>query len=213
MLLAMDAWAPVAQTLAWIIFLGIVLHRGAARLGSIADAFRERIAKGAGVKASAGPRGLDFELSQDNSSLTPVAPPGSSTGDSSPKSLPEWTHQREEMGRTQRGVHLAHTLAPSSKPGQAFDLYVYLVGWGRDRFEKPNDLSDVTSAEFYLGPAWNDRVVTVSGGQSKVGFRTSAYAPALCICRVTFSDGATAILSRYLDFEMGRAIGATAWSK
>ncbi|MEW1951961.1 pYEATS domain-containing protein [Terrabacter sp. NPDC080008] len=156
-----------------------------------------------------GPGGLSLELSERNAALTAVPPADTDDARTDATPHPDWTKERTEVAARQRGVHIAHTVAPSNKRGQEFDLYVYLVGWRRDRFGNPNDLSDIAFAEFYMGPAWGDTVIRVEGRKSKIGFRTASHAPALCLCRVTFTDGYQAVMSRYLDFEMGKAISIT----
>jgi len=206
----MNAWAPVVQTLIWVAFLSTLLYAGRAQVSSIATALRDRVAAGAGIKAT-GPVGLSLELTHENAQLTPVPPAGTQPSGGLDAARPEWTEDRATLGKNQRSVHIAHTLAPSKIAGQEFDIYVYLVGWGRDRFGLPTDLRDVAKAEFYMGPAFGDQVIDATMSLGKIGFRTSAYAPALCLCRLTFTDGATAILSRYLDFEMGNAVSRTAW--
>lgn len=140
------------------------------------------------------------------SSITGTVTPPIDSASGKDGGLPEWTKHRQAMGAAQRGVHIAHTVAPSITPGLGYDIYAYLVGWGRRRFGLPNDLSDVVRAEFYLGPAWDDEIMQVERRRGKIGIRTTADVPALCIARIEFEDGKTAILSRYLDFEMGEAI-------
>lgn len=122
--------------------------------------------------------------------------------------LPEWTLGRRNIGVDQRGVHLAHLLAPTREPGQEWEIFIYLVA-GAERtaaYGMPGDVSDVASAEFYLGHMWGERTTTVTWtrDRSHLGIRTTAYAPVICLCRITFRDGHTAVLSRFIDFEMGR---------
>ena len=61
----------------------------------------------------------------------------------------------------------------------------------------------MTKAEFFLGQYWGNRVIAAMAGAQYIGITTSAYGPFLCVARVRFRDGGTAILSRYIDFEMG----------
>jgi hypothetical protein len=102
-----------------------------------------------------------------------------------------------------RGTSSWHTLRPSSKKGQLFDIAIYLVPHrSNDPRHRRDDLSDVTKAEFFLGQYWGNRVIPATAGAQYIGITTSAYGPFLCICRVRFRDGGTAVLSRYIDFEM-----------
>lgn len=195
----------------WISFWLALFLFSRRPLTNLVDSIRRRITSGAGLKVTV-PSGLSVELRASNQDLPAVPPTGVRFDTrSEPRSLPDWARERQAIGRQQRGVHLAHTLAPSDAPGQIYDLYVYLVGWARDRFDLPNDLTDIARAEFYLGPAWRDEIILAESNGGRIGFRTSAYAPALCLCRVTFKDGHTTLVTRYLDFEMGQAVGKLPW--
>lgn len=57
----------------------------------------------------------------------------------------EWNDRRNAVYEEHRNVFLTHTISPSSKPGQSFDVFIYLI---RHRSE---DFSDVVVAEFFLG--------------------------------------------------------------
>lgn len=202
----MDAWAPVVQTLLWVLFLSGLLIFGRRRIAAIAEAIRLRVADGSALKAT-GPAGLSVELSARNADLQTAAPASHHPAPPIQGGLPAWTTQRQRLGEEQRGVHLAHTIAPSAGTDQEYDVYVYLVGTRREAFGQPSDLSDVKYAEFYLGHAWSDTIYKVDPRPGRrIGIKTSAYAPVLCVARVVFSDGHVATISRYLDFEMGEAI-------
>lgn len=109
------------------------------------------------------------------------------------------------MGAEQRGIHLVHVVAPSEGSDRSFDVFTYLYGWNRARFDNPQDLSDVSKAEFFLGPLFTpDRVTVDNTGGTRIGFVTTIHVPALCLCRITFKDGHVAVVSRYLDLESGK---------
>lgn len=87
-------------------------------------------------------------------------------------------------------------------------MFIYLVA-GAERtsaYGLAADVSDVESAEFYLGHMWGERITTVTWTRDRdhLGIRTTAYAPVICLCRITFRDGHTAVLSQFIDFEMSR---------
>ena len=71
-----------------------------------------------------------------------------------------------------------HVLVPSKKPGQKYDVYIYLIK------HKTTDMSDIDYAEFFFGHMWGNKVFKESGGNGRIGVSTSAYGPFLCICRV-----------------------------
>jgi hypothetical protein len=114
--------------------------------------------------------------------------------------LPAWTQEREALYRTQHDLFLAHTVRPSRRANQRFDVAIYLVGaHGTD----PTAI--VERAEFYLGRYWGNQVIPGlnMGPRTKIGMTTSCFGPFLCICRVVLKGGGgQLILSRYIDFEM-----------
>lgn len=120
------------------------------------------------------------------------------------ESIPDWTERRTGIYRTNRNVFLAHTLRPSAKKGQEFDIAIYLIPHrSNDPRYRREDLSDVVRAEFFLGVYWNNRVFDSTSKQGMIGMTTSAYGPFLCLCRVHFDDGESIVMHRYIDFEMG----------
>ena len=102
-------------------------------------------------------------------------------------------------------VQLAHVLAPSEREGQDFEIFIYLVR------HKPHDLykasfKDVKSAEFFLGSYWGNEIFEAARVGDTLGIRVAAYGPFLATCKLTFSDGRTRMIYRYIDFEMGEAL-------
>ncbi len=109
--------------------------------------------------------------------------------------------------RNARSLFLVHVFQPSKTPGQKYDVSVYLM---RDvRGDAPNQVTgfeDVEKADFDFGEGWPG-VFPVSNEGGHVGVNTSAWGQFLAVCRVTFRAGEggesqTAILHRYIDFEM-----------
>ncbi len=114
----------------------------------------------------------------------------------------EWNVRRNVIYADHRNLFLTHIIRPSSKPGQTFDVFIYLIR------HKSDDLSDIQVAEFFLGPYWENKVFPAVESNGFIGISTSAYGTFLCICRVTFQDGAHLYLERYIDFESQRTGGA-----
>lgn len=201
----MSEWVPLVQTLVWVALILFVLYVGRGNWGRILGAIERRISQGDDMTVS-GPLGLSAQLKRASQGVPRLTPgdevaeqPSSATA--GPESL---TVLRQHLGEGQRGVHLVHVTAPSEQAGQRYDLFAYLYGWNRSRFGLPDDLSDIDRAEFYIGPLFNPSSVTVENhGRARIGFITAAHAPALCLCRITFTDGHQVVVSRYLDFEAG----------
>lgn len=114
----------------------------------------------------------------------------------------EWNLRRNTVYEDHRGLFLTHVIRPSSKPGQTFDVFIYLIR------HKSEDLSDVRVAEFFLGPYWANKVFPAVEQNGFVGISTSAYGNFLCICRVTFTDDTHIYLERYIEFETQRTGGS-----
>jgi Domain of unknown function (DUF4062)/prokaryotic YEATS domain len=130
-------------------------------------------------------------------SLVRVSDPAtgaSATADSGALSTTAWNEHRYTRYKSSRDIFLVHALAPSKEPGQLFDIFVYL------QRHKNKDFADVKSAEFFLGPYWENRVFEVVNKGSPMGIAVSAYGEFLCVCRVTFTDGSHVFLDRYINF-------------
>jgi len=121
-----------------------------------------------------------------------------------PRSVRDWTDVRVGVYRDNRNVFLAHTIRPSKKPGQLYDIAIYLIPHrSNDPKYRRSDLSDVVEAEFFLGGYFDNQVFRVNNRGGVIGITTSAYGPFLCTCRVSFTDEERLMLNRYIDFEMG----------
>lgn len=118
-----------------------------------------------------------------------------------PETPGEWNDRRNAIYAEHRRLFLTHVLQPSSKPGQSFDIFIYIVR------HKSDDLSDIRYAEFFLGPYWENQVFAATERNGFIGISTSAYGTFLCVCRVTFHDGSHVYLDRYIDFEALRTGG------
>ena len=113
-----------------------------------------------------------------------------------PLASEDWVSLRDGLYGQSRDVFISHVLSPSATPGQLFDVLITLTRHGA------GDMGDVYGAEFFLGKYWGNQVFPVrnTGDGRPIGIWISAYGPSLCVCRVTFTDGYQATISRYLDF-------------
>lgn len=108
-------------------------------------------------------------------------------------------NERSGIYEACRGIFIAHVLQPSKDATQEFDIYIYLIR------HKSADFSDVVDADFFFGHYWGNRIFTAQRSNGVIGVQTSAYGPFLCTSHVTFTDGQTITIHKYIDFEMGRA--------
>lgn len=197
----MDDYVPLFQTLSWILFIGVLLLIFKGKVEPLFDAVAYRL-RHSRIK------GRGFEIGEDLRRLPDVASPAGSGAGSPGAQLgvgvigeDVLASTRESIYRDTRGVFLAHSLQPSQRPGQEFDIFIYLIR------HRSTDFSDVSRADFFLGKHWGNKVFQVHPtSREPIGIRASAFGTFLCICRVTFTDGDEAILHRYIDFEMGRAL-------
>jgi hypothetical protein len=103
---------------------------------------------------------------------------------------------RNQLYEASNGVQLVHTMAPSKHHENYWDILVYLTRHQSD------DLSVVDYAEFFFGKYWGNEIFKVPKQDDFVGVLISAYGPALCTCRIVFTDRQEVMLNRYIDFEM-----------
>jgi hypothetical protein len=107
--------------------------------------------------------------------------------------------EREQYYQPNRLLILVHRIVPSEQQGQLYDILIYLV---------PHPSSDATLAgvkkvEYYFGKSWGQNVFASDDRAHGFAIATSAYGPFVCTAEIFFSDGHTAMVSRYIDFEMG----------
>jgi hypothetical protein len=108
-------------------------------------------------------------------------------------------NEREKYYGPNRRIFLVHRLAISKEPGQLYDVELYLIP------HKDATLACVARAEYYFGPYWGEKVFVSIDRPQAFSISTSAYGPFVATAEIVFTDGATAIVSRYIDFEMGPA--------
>ena len=184
----MDAWIPLIQTIAWIALILFGAYKFKNHIDGLLSAIRLRVAQGAKIKV--GP----VELGEDLKSLERVKP----SHKPAPPSEDDWSTERNSIYQRNRGFFLAHVIEPSSKHGQEYDIFIYLVRHKSDTFD------DIDFAEFFLGSYWGNEVFCEKPKGRKIGISTAAYGPFLCTCKITFKDKESVSISRYIDFEMGR---------
>ena len=97
-----------------------------------------------------------------------------------------------------RDIFLVHTISPSLDPDELYDIQIYLVP------HKSATLAYVQSVEYYFGKYWHNRIFIATNRSTGFLVSTSAYGPFVCTAEIQFTDGEFAMLSRYIDFEMGQ---------
>lgn len=113
----------------------------------------------------------------------------------------EWQRledMRVKFYQDNEGLFLVHRWKPSTIPGQVADISIMLA----QHRDGPLNRQEVASVEYQLGPMFFvDRVIKTNVSEN---FRldVSAYAPMLCLAKVTFKTArAPLYLTRYIDFD------------
>lgn len=125
-----------------------------------------------------------------------------------PSSPSGWQSERAAEYTRTDGFMLVHVYRPSLEPGQAFEVFIFLVRH-RTGSEGPpqRDFSEILTAEFFFGASWGNEIFTIPNSGGLLGVRTHAWGTFLATCRLTFTDSARPpiVLHRYIDFEMATA--------
>jgi hypothetical protein len=104
---------------------------------------------------------------------------------------------------SQQGYFMTHVLGPATQPNQKFSVAIRITP------HRTPSLG-VTSAAFFLGRAWGNRVIQGQRGiDGRFGMVTEAYGPFLALCSVEFTDGSRILLDHYCDFDMGSLLATT----
>ena len=76
-----------------------------------------------------------------------------------PQTNEERIKQRHEKEKETKEIYLVHVIKPSERPGQTFDVFIYL----KEHWKKGRELglADVSYAEFFLGRYWSNKIFKV----------------------------------------------------
>lgn len=136
---------------------------------------------------------------------TPGGPAAVAEKNLVPSEAAPWTVERAREYQRTNNLFLVHVYKPSTRPGQLYDITIFLMRHVRG--PQPNQVEgfdDVEKAEFFFGESWGNQVFAAHNDGSFVGVSTSAWGTFLATCRVTFKGPTKppVILHRYIDFEM-----------
>jgi hypothetical protein len=192
---ALSEYVPLFQTLLWIVLIGVTMKMFYRECRGLLEAVRKRVERGSSLKAGPVELGEDLrELENIDTNQNAL----SSLSEATVSETNSWENRRNQVYEKSRDIFITHVISPSEMPGQKYDIFIYLIK------HRSTDFSDVSYADFYFGKHWGNRVFREEAHNGLIGVRTSAFGAFLCICRVTFKDGSTIELSRYIDFEMSR---------
>lgn len=104
---------------------------------------------------------------------------------------------RTSLYKDSRGLQLVHTLSKSSADQQLFDIEIFIVP------HKEASVKGLSKVSYFFGSYWSNKSFETSNRFNGFLVSTSAYGSFLCTAELTFTDGTSTLLSRYIDFEMG----------
>jgi hypothetical protein len=104
---------------------------------------------------------------------------------------------RDQFKESSRHLMLVHRLFLSTKPGQIYDALIYVVP------TRSGSLAGVTHVDYFFGRYWGNKIFPSTDRSRGFPILTSAYGAFLCCAKVHMNDDSTALLFRYIDFEMG----------
>jgi hypothetical protein len=96
-----------------------------------------------------------------------------------------------------RGAMIVHKIQHSGEDGQIYDILIYVIP------HRGSSLAAITSVEYFFGKYWGNKIFPSEDRARGFPVVTSAYGPFLCSAKLVFNDGTSALVSRYIDFEMG----------
>jgi hypothetical protein len=189
----------VVPTLLWAGVVLFVARRYRRELAEVLADLKWRIKSGASVKFAA------IEFGQSYVSPSGDIPKSGGAVTIRPDKGDSRFSQRKQYYEPNRNLQLVHRIAPSMTAGQLYDILVYLIPHG------DATLAAVQRVEYYFGRHWANGGIFVSADRAR-GFSvsTSAWGPFMCTAEIRFTDGETALIARYVDFEMGASGGGRA---
>lgn len=195
-LIKLKDYVPFFQTFLWIVLLLVIVLVFHKFINLILTTIVDRLKQGSSFKA--GPLEVGEKLSQ----LEYV--PQNDTKIISP-SVNDREEHRVSIYKENRGLFLTHLIYPTDKTGQGWDIFIYMI---RHQEKGTDDIgfSDIKKAEFFFGHMWGNQIYEEKVKHGIIGVKTSAYAPFLCTCFVTMTDGVEIRLNRYIDFEIEKII-------
>ncbi len=178
----------LAQTVLWFIFISIIIVVFYKYINSIPSALALRVKRGVSLKIW----NIEFGALRVDDSTKPVSKFIDINVDKSRYSQRQGLY--EEFGR----FFIVHRLFPSEKPGQLYDILIYVRG------HENESLDNIDHVEYYLGESWGHNVFSSSDRGSRFGIVISAFgAGFLCLANIHLRNKNVIKTWRYVDYEMG----------
>jgi hypothetical protein len=188
------AWEFATRIFPWVLALSAFVYFHG-ELKSLAKSLDERIRLGAPIKV----KGIEvgaIRIEQRHGFASVV---GSFLDDNSR------AREREAYYETHRRVMLVHTIARSRTKNGWYDITIFVIPHTHveDKSKDMSTLAQVSRVEYYFGNHWDNQVFPSHNRASGFAVSVNAYGPFLATAKIIFNDGQSAMLERYIDFEMG----------
>lgn len=178
----------LAQTILWFIFISIIVVAFYKYINSILSALALRVKRGASLKVW----NFEFGALRVDESTKPESKFIDISVDESRYS------QRKGLYDQFNKFFIVHRLFPSDKPGQLYDILIYVRG------HENESLDNIEHVEYYLGESWGHNVFSSSDRGSRFGIVISAFgAGFLCLASIQLRNKTVIKTWRYVDYEMG----------
>jgi hypothetical protein len=184
---------PIIPDLLWFLLVCVVLFYLRTEIARFLKAVSQRLKGGSSIKIAAleiGPSsGLVAATGRFKQTESKLGVKADSDGKRS--------KHRDSVYDECRGAMIVHKIQHSSEDGQIYDILIYIIP------HRGSSLASVASVEYFFGKYWGDKIFPSEDRSRGFPVVTSAYGPFLCSAKLHFNDGTTALVSRYVDFEMG----------
>jgi hypothetical protein len=188
---------PIIPSLLWFSLVVLILIIFREALIELALAVTWRVKSGAGIKIASFELAAAAYVPPD-----PSVPAHAQLIDVQKDTDPQRHQERGRYYKPNRDLFIVHKIIPSSKPGQLYDILIYLVP------HKDATLANVKKVDYYFGSYWGDRIFISARRETGFSVSTSAFGPFVCTAELHFTDGQTAMIWRYIAFEMGQFANA-----
>jgi hypothetical protein len=184
---------PIVPSLLWFVLACVVLFYLRADIARFLRSLTQRLKGGSSIKIAA----LEIGPSSGLVAATGRFKSSESKHGVRADSDNVRSEHRHNIYEECRRAMIVHKIQHSVEDGQIYDILIYVIP------HRGSSLAAITSVEYFFGEYWGNMIFTSEDRARGFPVVTSAYGPFLCSAKLVFNDGTSALVSRYIDFEMG----------